>query len=54
MATPEDFSNWNMHTRTKKRPTKSDIESVNKVINEVMVSHNNANNPIENSFGFLW
>lgn len=25
-----------MHTRTKKRPTKSDIESVNKVISEVI------------------
>lgn len=53
MATPGDFRNRNMHTRTKKRPTKSDIESVNKVISEVMVSHNNPNNPSENPFGFL-
>lgn len=54
MATPGDFRNRNMHTRTKKRPTKSDIESVNKVISEVMVSHNNPNNPSKNPFGFLW
>lgn len=51
MATPGDFRNRNMHTRTKKRPTKGDIESVNKVISEVMVSYNN---PSENPFGFLW
>ena len=54
MATPGDLSNLYMHTRTKKRPTKSDIESVNKLISEVMVSHNNPNNPSENPFGFLW
>ena len=54
MATPGDFRNRNMHTRTKKRPPKGDIESVNKVISEVMVSHNNPNNPSENPFGFLW
>lgn len=54
MATPGDFSNRRIHTRTKKRPTKSDIESVNNVISEVMVSHNNANSPSENPLGFLW
>ena len=43
-----------MDTRTKKRPTKSDIESVNKVINEVVVSPKNAINPSETPFGFLW
>ena len=54
MATPGEFRNRNMHNRTKKRPPKDDIESVNKVISEVMVSHNNPNNPSETPFGFLW
>ena len=45
MATPGDFSSRNMHTRTKKRPTKNDIKSVNKVISEVMVSHNRSQQP---------
>ena len=54
MVTPGDFNNRKMDTRTKKRATKSDIKSVNKSFSEVMVSQNNAINPSENPFGFLW
>ena len=36
IVTPRELSNRNMHTGTKKRPTKSNIESVNKVISEVI------------------
>ena len=51
-SSPGDFTNREIDTRTKKRPTGEDIENIDKVIGELMKQ--NVVNPSENSFSYLW
>ena len=51
-SNPGDFTNREIDTRTRKRPTGEDIENIDKVIGELMKQ--NAINTSENPFSYLW
>ena len=51
-AHPDDYTGREIDTRTKQRPSRNDIDNIDRAVSQLMSQ--NSISPIDNPFGYLW
>ena len=49
---PDDYMGHDIDTRTKQRPSRNDIDNINRAVTQLMSQ--NSISPIDNPFSYLW